>query len=73
MAFRLKEQHLEIIVQYMEEHPDFATGRLCVANSKEKFKCMWQELTSKLNSLGYGIRPVEKWQKVNFKHVSKNF
>lgn len=64
MAFRPKEEHLETIIQFMENHPDFATGRLSVANARKKFKELWQDLTNKLNSLGEGSRPVEKWQKV---------
>ena len=64
MAFKIKADHLEILISYMELHPQFATGRLSVAKAKDKFRKMWQELAANLNGLGFGERPVEKWQKV---------
>lgn len=64
MSFRLKEDHLTVLLDFMENHPDLATGRLSVTNAKEKFRELWMELSNILNSLGYGTRTVEKWQKV---------
>lgn len=52
----------------MEDHPGLATGYLTATNAKEKFKVLWKDLSWQLNSLGYGMKPVEKWQKV-FYHI----
>lgn len=49
----------------MEEHQDFATGRVNSVNGKEEYKKMWNELSTKLNALGLGEKTVEKWQKVS--------
>lgn len=64
MSFRLQVQHVEVLADFMESNPEFARGRLSVANAKEKFKELWSQLTNRLNSLGLGVKTVEKWQKV---------
>ncbi|CAH1101479.1 unnamed protein product [Psylliodes chrysocephalus] len=63
MAFKIKEEHMEVLIDFMETHNDFATGRLSTNNAKEKYKLLWTELTIRLNSLGLGERTKEKWQK----------
>ncbi|KAI4454375.1 hypothetical protein MML48_9g00011246 [Holotrichia oblita] len=63
MNFKIREDHLLTLADFMESHPEFATGRLFSANPREKFKKLWGDLTMQLNSLGFGERPTEKWQK----------
>lgn len=65
MSCKLQEEHLETFIDFMENHKEFATGRLSIANSREKFRELWKDLAQKLNALGHGIRPIEKWQKVS--------
>lgn len=71
-SFKIREVHWEVIFDYMSRNPDFCRGR--INNSPENRKAynnMWRELTEKLNSLGFGQKPCEKWQKVyNFKFLS---
>lgn len=53
------------MVTFMENNKEFATGRLTVLNSRDKFRQLWRELSNELHALGYGLRSVEKWQKVS--------
>lgn len=62
--FKIKEEHWLTIIEFMEEHRDFANGKFSSVNGRDQFKKLWAELTSKLNGLGYGEKPAEKWQKV---------
>lgn len=48
----------------MEEHRDFAAGRLNCASGKDVHRKLWSELANKLNAAGYGEKTIEKWQKV---------
>ncbi|CAG9773257.1 unnamed protein product [Ceutorhynchus assimilis] len=48
------------MIDLMEKNKDFACA---TANGREHFRKLWKELTTKLNTLGYRERPVEKWQK----------
>lgn len=57
-------QHWDIIINFMELHPDFARNRVAGPTGRETIKKLWNELTNKLNSLGLGERTVQKWQKV---------
>ncbi|KAJ8912720.1 hypothetical protein NQ315_012274, partial [Exocentrus adspersus] len=61
--FKVKGEHWEVLIEYMENHKDFACGRVTAINARETYKKRWTELCTKLNSLGHGVRPVEKWQK----------
>lgn len=48
----------------MEDHPDFAAGRLNCASGRDKHKKLWLELATLLNAAGFGEKTVDKWQKV---------
>lgn len=48
----------------MSANPDLARGRLNTAQGRKDYNRMWTELTTKLNSVGFGQKPIEKWQKV---------
>ncbi|XP_050316154.1 uncharacterized protein LOC126750555 [Anthonomus grandis grandis] len=63
MSFKINENHLRVFVEFMEENPDLARGRLSCSNAKEQFKRLWAKLANNLNSLGYGTRTIEKWQR----------
>lgn len=64
-SFKTREEHWLLMIDFMEKHPDFACGRLSTPSARNKFKELWRELTNKLNSLGYGERSWEKWNKVS--------
>nr|CAI5869231.1 unnamed protein product [Callosobruchus analis] len=51
------------VLTFFEAHPDLSHGRLKGLNARERAKQLWVELTRKLNSLGFGERSVDKWQK----------
>lgn len=61
---KIREEHWQVLIQFMEENKDFACGKFSTASGREYFKKLWAQLTMKLNSLGYGEKPTEKWQKV---------
>lgn len=51
---KVNEFHWEIILQFIENHPDLAIGRVNGPNAKQSQKILWQQLAEQLNSLGYG-------------------
>lgn len=65
MVLKLTEEHWNVIIKYMVSHRKFARGQFSGPQGKKNQKGMWMELSSMLNSLGGGQKPVEKWQKVN--------
>lgn len=64
MSFKVQGTHWEILINYMENHKDFARGRISGPTGRETLRKLWQELALQLNAAGLGERPVEKWQKV---------
>ncbi|VEN50352.1 unnamed protein product [Callosobruchus maculatus] len=73
MSIKLTEQHWQIIVNFMELHPDFARNRVKGPTGRDTMKKLWGELASQLNSLGLGERSIQKWQKTwtDYKYVLK--
>ncbi|VEN64137.1 unnamed protein product [Callosobruchus maculatus] len=71
MSFKLRDEHWETMLTFFEAHPDLSHGRLKGLNARERAKQLWAELTQKLNSLGFGERKVDKWQKVAEKENEK--
>lgn len=65
MAFKPTEAHWDLLLNYMGAHKEFARGQFSGPSGKSNQKKMWNDLTSQLNALGGGMKPVEKWQKVN--------
>ncbi|KAJ8973286.1 hypothetical protein NQ317_019593 [Molorchus minor] len=48
MAFKVTGDHWDIIINYMELHPDLARGRINGPSGKDTFKKLWAELTLQL-------------------------
>ncbi|VEN44926.1 unnamed protein product [Callosobruchus maculatus] len=71
MSFKLRDEHWETMLTFFEAHPDLSHGRLKGLNARERAKQLWAELSQKLNSLGFGERSVDKWQKVAEKENEK--
>lgn len=44
---------------------NFARGQFSGPTGKLTQRKLWEELSQKLNSLGYGSKTTEKWQKVS--------
>ncbi|XP_018578551.1 uncharacterized protein LOC108916742 isoform X2 [Anoplophora glabripennis] len=64
MAFKINHSHWEVLVDFMEKHPDLARGSFSGPNGKQEMKKLWQQLSNILNAIGMGERSTEKWQKV---------
>lgn len=67
--FKLNEEHWHVLIEFMENHRDFACGRFSGVNGREIHRKLWSEVVNLLNSLGYGTRTIEKWQKVRYKTI----
>nr|CAI5822119.1 unnamed protein product [Callosobruchus analis] len=70
---KVNKVHWEIIVSFMEQHPELARGRFNGPSGREMLKKLWKDLALQLNSTGLGERSVEKWQKTwtDFKYLLK--
>ncbi|KAI4466690.1 hypothetical protein MML48_2g00019282 [Holotrichia oblita] len=63
MSKGLSSQHWEILIEFMDEHPNLLKGEFNGPNGKHERKLLWEELTGKLNGVGAGQKSVIKWQK----------
>ncbi|XP_028157554.1 uncharacterized protein LOC135088246 [Ostrinia nubilalis] len=50
------------LVDFMQEHSDFAKGLINSGLEKEDLEAQWKELTNTLNSMGGAVKSVEKWK-----------
>lgn len=64
MAFKIRDGHWHILLEAMEQNTSLATGKFIGAKGKETYKKLWDETATKLNALGFGSKPTERWQKV---------
>ncbi|CAH1107506.1 unnamed protein product [Psylliodes chrysocephalus] len=73
MAFKVTPAHWEVLLNFMEAHPDFARGQISGPNAKDIMKKLWATCAKNLNSVGGGARKVYKWQKTwtDFKYNPK--
>lgn len=56
----------QIMLQFMEEHPDMAQNRLQGLEGKKRSEILWEQLAKELNSCGHGVtKSTDKWIKVN--------
>lgn len=65
MSFKMNDNHWIVLIEFMEKHPNFARGQFSGPTGKLTQIKLWEELSQKLNSLGYGSKTTEKWQKVS--------
>ncbi|XP_072399675.1 uncharacterized protein [Diabrotica undecimpunctata] len=63
MSFKLTEGHWNVLLEFMEQHKEFAKGQFSGPTGRIIQRKLWEELAQLLNSLGEGSKPVEKWQK----------
>ncbi|CAG9836292.1 unnamed protein product [Diabrotica balteata] len=64
MSFKLTESHWNVLLEFMEQHKEFAKGQFSGPTGRIIQRKLWEELAQLLNSLGEGSKPVEKWQKI---------
>ncbi|XP_067207126.1 uncharacterized protein [Linepithema humile] len=54
----------QIMIQFMEEHPDFAQNRIQGPEARKQTAHLWEQLANELNCCGYGAtKSTEKWMK----------
>lgn len=56
--------YLELLISFMEQHPELAKGQFNGPSGKATQKKLWEELSLKLNAEGGGQKTTQKWQKV---------
>lgn len=66
MAKSVQKVHWDIILEFMENHPELAKGQFSGPTGRANQKRLWQELCSTLNAQGFGQKEIQKWQKVSF-------
>lgn len=55
------------LMDFMQEHRDFAKGFVNSGLDKEDLEAQWQDLTNTLNSMGGAVKSIEQWKKVLIK------
>uniref|UniRef100_A0A6P7GCV6 Regulatory protein zeste n=1 Tax=Diabrotica virgifera virgifera TaxID=50390 RepID=A0A6P7GCV6_DIAVI len=73
MSTRPTSKHWEILLDPFESNPKMVSGRGTGPNAKYIIRDKWETLATRLNSLGYTNKPVEKWIKTwtDFKSALK--
>ncbi|XP_072385943.1 uncharacterized protein [Diabrotica undecimpunctata] len=61
---KLSVQQKEIMVAFLEDHPDFAKGKLLGHDGKGRKKAMWEILSTQLNGVNGPKKNSQKWQRV---------
>ncbi|XP_039969074.1 uncharacterized protein LOC120780903 [Bactrocera tryoni] len=59
-----KQSQFEIMVEFMESHPNLAKGYVKCADTKQTSKHLWERLSENLNGDGPPIRDMLSWEKV---------
>lgn len=55
---------IDFLLNYMEDHNAFATGKLLGARGKAAHDAQWQQLTIKLNNLNGPSKTMDAWKKL---------
>ncbi|KAJ8913350.1 hypothetical protein NQ315_008740 [Exocentrus adspersus] len=63
MSFKVREAHWQVLHEEMDKNAVLATGKFVGPKGRENYKKLWDEAAKKLNSLGYGLKSTDKWQK----------
>ncbi|KAJ8914786.1 hypothetical protein NQ315_014528 [Exocentrus adspersus] len=74
MSFKVREAHWQVLHEEMDKNAVLATGKFVGPKRRENYKKLWDEAAKKLNSLGYGVKNTDKWQKtwIDYKISLKN-
>ncbi|XP_036340439.1 uncharacterized protein LOC118749765 [Rhagoletis pomonella] len=59
-----KLAQFELMVDFMEEHPQLAKGQLKTSNAKASANILWKRLMEDLNSCAQPTRDVAGWKRV---------
>ncbi|XP_072389572.1 uncharacterized protein [Diabrotica undecimpunctata] len=60
---RVRMKHWEMLLSFCEEYPELITNKFNGSEGRAKGIAVWQTVTTKLNSLGYGEKSIEGWRK----------
>ncbi|KAJ8914900.1 hypothetical protein NQ315_016054 [Exocentrus adspersus] len=60
---KVREAHWQVLYEEMDKNAVLATGKFVGPKGRENYKKLWDGAAKKLNSLGYGVKSTDKWQK----------
>lgn len=66
---RVRSEHWEVLLSSCEENPQLITNRFSGFEGRAKGNALWQNIAIKLNSMGFGKKPVDGWRKVSIKNL----
>ncbi|CAG9763550.1 unnamed protein product [Ceutorhynchus assimilis] len=71
---RVRSEHWEVLLTFCEKNPQLVTNRFSGFKGRAKGTALWQNIASKLNSLGFGEKSVDGWRKTltDWKSKTKN-
>lgn len=72
MSVKVGAAQLEVLINFMENHQELAKGKFNGPSGRDIHKKLWAQLANNLNSLGYGEKSIEKWQKVSRIYTNYN-
>lgn len=62
---RVKVEHWQLLLSFCETNEELITNRFSGIEGRAKANALWQNVATKLNSLGFGEKSVEGWKKVS--------
>lgn len=63
---RVRLEHWQILLDFCEKNTEIITNKFNGPDGKAKGNVLWQSLSQKLNSLGFGEKSKDEWRKVCF-------
>ena len=61
---KVNQNHWLCFLEEAEKRPELITGRFFGVAGRATANTLWTDLSTKLNSLGYGQKTTEEWRKV---------
>lgn len=62
---RVRTEHWQLLLGICEKNPELITNKFNGPDGKAKGHALWQSVTQKLNSLGFGEKTTEEWRRVS--------
>lgn len=68
---RVNVDHWNVLLDFAEKHPAIITQKFQGVHGRQNHIELWDELSNKLNSLGYGEKTIKEWKK-GIKIIQRN-
>lgn len=50
-----------VLIDFLTEHPVMVTKTFVGLDARKKYQHLWEQVSTQLNSMGFGQKNVEKW------------